>query len=379
MSVIGNTALSFSEEQAMLLDVAREFCQDKSPISKVREQLESGTGYDATIWQEMVDLGWLGISIPEQYGGSGLGVATVVPVVESMGRSMLGTPLISTTLAAQLILRAGDSSVAEQWLPSIVEGTPATIAQLESMDWGDEAITCSVDAGGVLSGQKMFVPDAAAAQIFVVTVLHGGEPALAVVPRALIPEASITEHTIIDQTKRAASVDFSGVTVPADHLLTGPTVPEAIRNANLLGALLTAAEASGCAASCLDTVVEYLKTRKQFGKLIGSYQALKHPSVDILCDVDSSRSLLYHAATLVTDDLLDRDAEIACRMAKAKATETLLYAGDRAVQFHGGMGFTYECDAQLYIRRAQWTQQQYGDARHHRKRLASLLLDNIAA
>ncbi|MFT6288033.1 MAG: alkylation response protein AidB-like acyl-CoA dehydrogenase [Alcanivorax sp.] len=379
MSVIGNTALSFSEEQAMLLDVAREFCQDKSPISRVREQLESVTGYDAAIWQEMVDLGWLGISIPEQYGGSGLGVATVVPVVESMGRSMLGTPLISTTLAAQLILRASDSSVAEQWLPSMVEGSPATIAQLESMDWGDELVTCSVDADGVLSGQKMFVPDGAAAQIFVVTVLHGGEPALAVVPRALIPEAGIIEHTIIDQTKRAARVDFTGVTVPADHLLTGPAVSEALRHANLLGALLTAAEATGSAARCLDTVVDYLKTRKQFGKLIGSYQALKHPSVDILCDVDSSRSLLYHAATLVTDDPLDRDTEIACRMAKAKATETLLYASDRAVQFHGGMGFTYECDAQLYIRRAQWTQQQYGDARHHRKRLASLLLDNIAA
>ena len=379
MSVIGNTALNFSEEQAMLLDVAREFCQDKSPISGVREQLESETGYDAAIWQEMVDLGWLGISIPEQYGGSGLGVATVVPVVESMGRSMLGTPLISTTLAAQLILRAGSSSVAEQWLPMIVEGSPATIAQLESMDWGDDTVACTVDGEGVLSGRKVFVPDAAAAQIFVVTVMRGGELALAVVPHALIPDGGINDHTLIDQTKRAASVDFSGITVPENHLLTGPAVSEALSNVALLGALLTAAEATGSAASCLDTVVEYLKTRKQFGKLIGSYQALKHPSVDILCDVDSSRSLLYHAATLVTDDPLDRDAEIACRMAKAKATETLLYAGDRAVQFHGGMGFTYECDAQLYIRRAQWTQQQYGDARHHRKRLASLLLDDIAA
>ena len=121
--------------------------------------------------------------------------------------------------------------------------------------------------------------------------------------------------------------------------------------------------------------MEYLKTRKQFGKLIGSYQALKHPAVDILTAVDSARSFIYHAATLVADEPLDKDAEIACRMAKAQATETLLYAGDRAVQFHGGMGFTYECDAQLYIRRAQWSQQQFGDAQHHRKRLAALLLD----
>jgi alkylation response protein AidB-like acyl-CoA dehydrogenase len=120
--------------------------------------------------------------------------------------------------------------------------------------------------------------------------------------------------------------------------------------------------------------VDYLKTRKQFGKLIGSYQALKHPTVDILVSMDSARSFIYHAAALVGDDTLSTDAQIACRMAKAQACQTLCYAGDRAVQFHGGMGFTYDCDAQLYIRRAQWSQQQYGDAQHHRKRLATLLL-----
>jgi alkylation response protein AidB-like acyl-CoA dehydrogenase len=125
-------------------------------------------------------------------------------------------------------------------------------------------------------------------------------------------------------------------------------------------------------------VVEYLKTRKQFGKLIGSYQALKHPTVDILVGLDAARSLIYHAATVTGDAPLDADAEIACRMAKAQATDALTFAGDRAVQFHGGMGFTYECDAQLYIRRAQWAQQQFGDAYHHRKRLASLLLDQTA-
>ena len=146
----------------------------------------------------------------------------------------------------------------------------------------------------------------------------------------------------------------------------------------LLGALLTAAEAAGSAGACLDTTVDYLKTRKQFGKLIGSYQALKHPCVDILMAIDSARSFIYHAATLLEDGSLGHDAEIACRMAKAQAGDALLQAGDRAVQFHGGMGFTYECDAQLYIRRAQWSSQQFGDALHHRKRLATLLLDSAA-
>jgi alkylation response protein AidB-like acyl-CoA dehydrogenase len=153
-------------------------------------------------------------------------------------------------------------------------------------------------------------------------------------------------------------------------------VAGALRDYALLGALLIAAESTGAAAACLDTMVDYLKTRKQFGKLIGSYQALKHPSVDILNMMDSARSFIYHAGTLVSDEPLGKDEEVACRMAKASATDALKYAGDRAVQFHGGMGFTWDCDAQLFIRRAQWAQQQFGDAQHHRKRLGSLLLED---
>jgi alkylation response protein AidB-like acyl-CoA dehydrogenase len=374
MSVIGNTALSFSEEQAMLLDVAREFCRDKSPMSAVRSQLESDQGFDQSTWDEMVALGWAGIALPDACGGSGMGVASVVPVVEAMGRAMLGTPLISTTLAAQLLLRAGGASRMEETLTSIAGGSIATVALLENADWGDTRIGCTLDGNGVIQGVKKYVTDAESASLFVVLVEHAGSPALAVVKAGQLPAGAIAPNILIDQTKRSARVDFSGVQVARENLLTGEAVGSALRDLYLLGALLSAAEATGSAASCLDTIVDYLKTRKQFGKLIGSYQALKHPAVDILCAVDSGRSFIYHAATLVGDEALDRDAEIACRMAKAHATETLLYAGDRAVQFHGGMGFTYECDAQLYIRRAQWSQQQWGDAQHHRKRLAGLLL-----
>jgi len=375
MSVIGNTTLQFSEEQAMLLDVAREFCRDKSPIGEVRAQLETETGFDPSIWDEIVGLGWTGIAIPESCGGSGLGVGTVVPVVEAMGRAMLGTPLISTTLAAQLLLRAGNNEQIERLLPNIASGSPATLALLENGDWGDERVTLTLDDDRVLRGGKKFVADAAVADVFVVAVNYRAEVALAVVHAGQLPEGALSPNTLIDQTKRSANVDFTGISVAENDLVTGSAVSVALRDIRLLGALLQAAEATGSAAACLDTVVEYLKTRKQFGKLIGSYQALKHPAVDILVSTDSSRSFIYHAATLVTDASLDKAAEIACRMAKAQATQTLLYAGDRAVQFHGGMGFTYECDAQLYIRRAQWSQQQFGDAQHHRKRLAALLLD----
>jgi len=375
MSVIANTKLEFSEEQAMLLDVAREFCRDKSPIAAVREELETDTGFDQSVWDEMVSLGWAGISLPESVGGSAMGVASVIPVVESMGRGMLGTPLISSTLAGQLAVRAGGEERWGELLADIASGTPATVALLENADWGDETLSVALSSDGVLSGSKDFVSDAGVAQHFLVAAQQDGNPVVAHIRREQLEDAAIKEHTLVDQTKRSARVDFTGVTVDAEQVLSGDAVVAALRDIRLLGALLVAAEATGSAASCLDTTVEYLKTRKQFGKLIGSYQALKHPSVDILCDMDSSRSFVYHAATLVGDGPLDKDAEIACRMAKAQATRTLLYAGDRAVQFHGGMGFTYECDAQLYIRRAQWSQQQFGDAQHHRKRLAALLLD----
>ncbi|MDP5054007.1 MAG: acyl-CoA dehydrogenase family protein, partial [Congregibacter sp.] len=207
-----------------------------------------------------------------------------------------------------------------------------------------------------------------------VLALQGSETVLALVDAATLAADAMSPRVLVDNTHRAADIRFSDVK-PA-LLLSGPGVSSALRDYQLLGALLVAAESTGAAAACLDVTVDYLKTRKQFGKLIGSYQALKHPSVDILTMMDSARSFVYHASTLMTAEPLGKDQEIACRMAKAQATETLKFAGDRAVQFHGGMGFTWDCDAQLFIRRAQWAQQQFGDAQHHRQRLAALLLDD---
>ena len=256
---------------------------------------------------------------------------------------------------------------------------PATVALLDNEDWGDDGLALSASRSGdkiSLSGVKVMVPDAAQSALFVVLVSLDGAPALVLVESNQLGGDSIAANTLIDETKRSANVDFSGVEVSADAVLQAESAPACLRDIRLIGALLTSAEQTGSAAACLDTVVEYLKTRKQFGKLIGSYQALKHPTVDILVGMENARSLVYHAATVVGEESLDQDAEIACRMAKAMATDALLFAGDRAVQFHGGMGFTYECDAQLYIRRAQWSLQQFGDAQHHRTRLAPLLLDS---
>jgi acyl-CoA dehydrogenase len=373
-----NTALSFSDEQSMLLESARDFCADKSPVSKVRELMQDERGYDPTVWQEMSQLGWLGIAIPEQYGGSELGIGSVVPVAEAAGRNMLATPLITSTLAAQVILRGGDNAQKEQWLPQLAEGKVASMALIEGEDWGDDNIQCAVTAEGgklTLHGEKWYVPYADSAELFVVLVQNSGQPAFALVPREQVSNAAITPHVLIDETQRASKIDFSGVVIDQESLINGSNAAVVLRDIRLIGAMLFAAEATGSTAACLDIVVEYLQTRKQFGKLIGSYQGLKHPTVEILTAMDSARSHCYHAATVVGAETLDEDAEIACRMAKAQATDALCFAGDRAIQFHGGMGFTYECDAMLYMRRAQWAQPCFGDAYHHRKRLAPLLLD----
>jgi len=392
----GNTALAFSDEQSMLLESAKSFCGDKSDINAVRSLLKSDSGHNPKVWQEMVALGWTGIAIPEQYGGFDMGLGSTVPVIESMGRHLLGTAFITSTLAAQAILRGGSEAQREKWLPKVVEGTVGTMALLDNEDWGAKlcgvSATLSTNDGEsgsasdsisdstskiVLSGKKRLVADATVADFFVVSINHNGNPTLAIVDASQLAEGAITANTLIDETKRAATVDFTGVTISPDALL--PHSEQALKDVRLIGALLIAAEATGTSAATLDCIVSYLTSRIQFGRLIGSYQSLKHPTVEILLQMDSARSLIYHAATLFDKGLdegpVEADTEIACRMAKAQATETLLFAGDRAVQFHGGMGFTYDCDAMLYIRRAQWAQHQYGDAQHHRLHLARLLLD----
>ena len=373
-----NYSMSFDDEQAMIMKAAREFCKGKSPIAIVRELVESDTGFNPKLWDEMVELGWLGVAIPEAYDGIGMGIGTVIPIVEAMGRSMFSTPFISTMLAAQAILRAGTDEQKKQWLPKIADGSIGTLALLDSEDWGAESILCTAVEKGdqiELSGTKWFVNDAGVAEFFIVSADYQGSPTMAIVKREQLPENAISRQILIDETKRTYKVDFSGIVVDKSSLLDPSKGASVLGDLKLIGALLVAAEATGSAAAALDNIIEYLKTRTQFNKLIGSYQALKHPTVEVLCQMENARSFVYHAATILGDGPLDEDMEIACRMAKAQATETLLFAGDRDVQFHGGMGFTYECDAQLYIRRAQWAQQMFGDAYHHRKRLAALLLD----
>jgi hypothetical protein len=182
-------------------------------------------------------------------------------------------------------------------------------------------------------------------------------------------------ETVIDETRRSYSVSLDGIRLPAASLITGASAKAALRAIRDTGWLLNSALAAGGIAGVLDVVVDYLNTRTTFGRKIGSYQSLKHTCADILVGLERSRSHVYHAATRLADG---EDAEIALRMAKAESGDTFVFAGDRAVQFHGGFGFTYDCDAQLFLRRAIWLQSGFGDAAHHRRHLADLLLSPTA-
>lgn len=367
--------IGFSDEQAALLESAARFCAEKSPIASVRGLIRDEVGFDPAVFAEIGELGWLGVAIPEAYGGSGLEIAEVVPLVEQMGRRLLATPFVSTTLAAQAILAAGSEEQKQRVLPAIAAGAAATIALAEPHgDFDPRVIECRAIHSGEeieLAGAKVLVLDAAAAGWAVVSVNLEGRPALVLLDADALAATRPVREAVMDETRRAFRISLDGVKVPASALLAGGDAAAAIARVELAGALLTAAEMCGAGFSCVDYTVEYLTTRKQFGRLIGSYQALKHPTVEAHLGMEQARSHLYAAAHTFEHD---GAGEIAVRMAKAQVGPALGFAADRAIQFHGGFGFTYECDAQLYRRHAIFGETRFGDARYHRERLADLVL-----
>ncbi len=373
-----STLMTFSDEQAMLLEVASQFCRDKSPMSAVRAQLASEAGFNQALWHEMVSLGWSGIAVPEQFGGSGLSLAEVATIAEPMGRHLMATPFVSTQLFIQGILAGGSEAQKVAVLGKICDGAMGSVAVFErDGDWN----LFEIDARALmtngqtvsLSGAKTLVCDAGVAEFLLVSVCLAEEPALVILPTAEISGARRSREVIIDETRRSYRIDLDGLIVPVSSLITGRNAADALNAIRDAGLLLTSAEAAGGIAGALDVIVGYLNLRTTFGRKIGSYQSLKHTSAEILIGLERSRSHLYHAASLLA---IGHDAEIALRMAKVESSDSFAFAGDRGVQFHGGFGFTYECDAQLYLRRALWLQYSFGDATHHRRRLADRLLTN---
>ncbi len=373
-------AFSFTDEQEEFRSVVRRFLEEKSPPGEVRRLMEEPEGFDPAVWRQLSEeLGLTGIHVPEEYGGQGFGFVELGIVLEEMGRSLLCAPFFaSSVLAAGAILHGATETRKKELLPGIASGeTVATLAFLEPNGrWdatGVELVASPAEGGFRLDGKKTLVLDGHRADLIVVAARREGSTGTTGVSLFTVPgNAAGLERRLlqtVDATRKQARLEFSGV--PAE--LLGELDAGAAALAATLddAAVALANESVGGAQFVLETAVEYAKTRVQFGRPIGSFQAIKHKCADMLLEIELAKSAAYFAA----DAAAARSAELPelAALAKAIASETYLKAAAENIQIHGGVGFTWEYDAHLYFRRAKASELFLGDPTYHRERYAEHL------
>ena len=372
-----------SDTQQTLKTTARKFLSTECPLAEVRKLSESEHAFDATLWRKIADQGWTGILFDEQYGGSAMSMVDMAAVLEEMGRALLPGPYLSTALlAGAAIDRAGDDAAKHKYLTTICSGeTKATLALLEEhASWSPHDVkmvakTAATTSGSgyTLSGSKLFVPDAGVADLLVCAAKIDQELAMFVVP-AKTPGVKIERMPSIDNTRPLYAVTFENAALSADTLLArGERAYTGLHYALNVATTGLAAEMVGGMQRLLDITVEYAKTRKQFGKPIGQFQAVQHQCADMLVYTESSRSAAYYAAWALSEGGEDTNAAVS--VAKAYASDAYREVGNRAIQVHGGMGFTWENDIHLFYRRAKASEIAFGDATWHRERVAKAVID----
>ncbi len=369
------------EEHELLRESARRFLAERSSIDQVRKVAASPEGFDRALWKEIGELGWLGLVLPETLGGAGLGWLHQALLFEEMGRAMLPSPYLGHLLATEALRTAGSEAQQARWLPALASGERiATLAFVEpNTGWEPDRVAASAEpakesksrgAGHVLWGDKAHVVGAQFADL-VVAPFH--LPDGTVVLFAVEADARglrTTPEVGVDPTRRTARVRFDSVHVEPDAMLTGDG-RDALERVYLRGYAMLAAEMVGAAEAALELTRTYAIDRKQFGKPIGAFQAVKHPIVDMMIEIEMARSHAYAAAAAL--DHAPEQAELRARMAKASASDAFAGAVRKAIQLHGGFGFTIDCDAHWYFKRALWTRAMLGDAVHHRRVLAEAL------
>ncbi len=360
-----------NEQQEELRRQTRRFLDGECPMERVREIMTADRAVDPVLWARMRELGYPSLVVPEAYGGTGLAWEDLVVVAEEAGRTLCPSPLLAHSAAARAIDRLGSEPQKAELLPGLASGeTLAAPAVLEeSDDLGEAGVTLAAEAADdliVLDGVKTFVPYGQAADLLLVAARERGGVSLFAVPVAS-PGIVVEPLVLTDLTDRAAHVSFTAVTVdPASRLgEPGGAWPE-------LSAVLDAAtvalsaEMVGAADAACTLTAEYAKQRKQFGQPIGRFQGVKHRLAEVYVAVESARSLVYYASWAV--DNMDRPARHVS-MAKAYASRALDQAGEEAVQLHGGIGYTWECDAQLYYKRGRSARNLMGSPEYHYERL----------
>lgn len=368
-----------TETQQTLKNTVRKFLSAECPGAEVRRLMETDTAFDASLWTKMAEQGWTGMLIPEQYGGFGMGMVEMAATLEEMGRALLPGPFFSTVvMAGTLIEQAGDETQKQKYLGAIARGeAKVTVAFLEDPPaWTPQSVQLKArTAGGgyVLDGTKLFVPDAAVSDSIILIARLEGELALFILARDTQGVAIRPMHSI-DLTRKVYEVQFDGVRVASDGMLaSGAAAVQALGRARAMATAGIVAEMTGGMQRLLDLTVEYAKTRKQFGRPIGQFQAVQHQCADMLVYTESSRSAAYYAAYAIQEGI--PEAPLAVSVAKAYASEAYRETGNRAIQVHGGMGFTWENEAHLFYRRAKVSEQMFGDTAFHREQLAKMVVD----
>ena len=364
---------TFTEEQEELRRQVRRFLEEKSPISEVRRLMETDDGYDKSIWDQMAgQLGLTALIIPEEYGGAGFGYVELTVVLEEMGAALLCAPFYSTVaLATNALLLSGDEQAKKDLLPGIASGeTIATFAYVEdSGRWdidGVELVASNGSNGWTLNGSKMFVVDGnTASSIIVAAKTPKGVSLFAVNGDA--DGLTRTRLTTMDTTRKQSKLEFSAT--PARLVGEDGAAADVISKTLDRAAIALAAEQVGGAQKCLDMAVEYAKNRIQFGRPIGSFQAIKHKCADMLMEVESARSAAYYGGWALADD--SDEVPVVASLAKSYCSEAYFHAAAENIQIHGGIGFTWEHDAHLYFKRAKTSELFLGDPSYHRELLAT--------
>jgi len=361
----------FTPEQEQLRAQVRRFLDSECSLERVRALAASDEPFDRTLWKKTADLGWHGLVVPEKHGGLGLAWEDVVVVAEETGRTLFPSPFIATAVAARLIAKLGDDTQKDRWLSAIAAGEmTATVAVTEGNDLPHGAgVELKAEGRGdsvVLSGTKMFVPDGQGADLLLVAAREGAGLSVFAVPG---DSAGITREPLklVDATHRAARIGFERVSVDATARLgAAGNAAELLRGALDAQTVALSAEMVGSAQAALDLAVEYAKVRKQFGQPIGRFQGVKHKLAEIHVAVESARSLTYYASWAVDNT---EDAAMHVSMARVFAGEAVDRAGEECVQTHGAIGFTAECDAQLYYKRGRFSRNLGATPSWHNERI----------
>jgi len=365
-----------TDEQQAIKATAKGFLAARYKSERIRELADSDTGFDQSDWDEMAELGWAGLALPEEWGGQGLGIVDLAVLFEEMGYSLAPSPLFSNTIAGIALARCGSDEQRERYLRPLAEGEKRGVPALWDAGSpavpGEFALEGREDGDGlVLDGEKVLVPDAASADFFIVATADGRRHLV----DAGADGVSVRPEPSIDLTRRLSSVRLEGVRVAPEDTLPAEGPDYYAVFFRLCVAL--AAESTGIAQRTMEMSVEYAKDRKQFDRPIGSYQAVSHRCAQMLLETENSRSAVYGAAWAA--DAEPQALPLAASIAKAYASDAGWRVPDAAIQVHGGIGFTWEHDLHFFLKRGKANAAMFGDAKWHRERVADAVLAGAAA